>query len=369
MIDVPFVAAVRVAAVRVAAVRVAAVRVAAVRLAAVRLVAARWLCSLLFVTGAMVACHEPYSNEDLRFLYDGVPRDIEIAVPLEDGRSTGVGEPGGPPPAGTAQFYGDARQAADELNRDILGLIAWVDMIVAEPPSTRTEDQRVWGPFPGGEGVQLGLIAERVQTSTVFRGTSTSTAVEVDSIFSYSLILSLQNAAEPAVLMAGQQIADPGDTGAQGRALIDLDVARLLDPAQSGGGQVLVGYDDRFDQLTLELALGALYLGQAPTASWRHTQDAAGAGSFLFFLLENVDPVTENLELWAVAARWLDDGRGRADVWIAGGDLALPLVASECWAADFTRTYLLSNIPDPAYLPSGSLADCAPQLRVSQFPE
>ena len=146
-----------------------------------------------------------------------------------------------------------------------------------------------------------------------------------------------------------------------------LSVAEALDPTSNARGQVAVGYDNRFGQRTIELILGELYAG-ATTAAWRHTDLAEGAGTFQFYLQENVDPRTPQLETWIVAARWRADGQGRADVLVTEGDLNLPLFASECWDADFSRTYLLSNIPDPSYLPQGDLEGCAADLRTADFP-
>ncbi len=322
---------------------------------------------LLLVAGALSACHEPYSNEDLRFLAEGVPPDIAIEVPVEDG-VTGVDDPVPPPANATAQFYLDTVAAAEAINRDILSLVAWVDAIVATPPSARDEDRRTWGPLVGANGVSYTLVTDRVQTSTVVQATSTSTPTESSEIFEFTMLATSPAQPEPRLLFFGQQVADREALGHQGRMFIDLDGARAVDPNQTGQGQVVVLYDDRFQALTLELLLGPLYTAE-PSAAWRHTQSSSGDGAFLFFLRENVDPTSAAQELWVVAARWLADGRGRADVLISEGDLALPLFASECWDAGFDRTYLLSNIPDSQYLPEGSLVDCAPDLRAADLPE
>ena len=311
----------------------------------------------------LVGCHEPFSNEDLLFLYESVPPDIAIAVPTEDG-STGIHSPGRPPPPGTAVFYGDARRSADAVNKDVLALVAWVDAIVMQPPSQRLEDQRVWGPIPGNNGVAYTLVTSRVRTSTVFRATSTSTAVVTDALFDFAMFATSSRAPAGRTIFQGRQVSD-SNGGTQGIMLVDLDGNRAVDPTETGQGQVLVSYDTRFDQLTVELGLGALYFGEPLTAAWRHTQESSGAGTFLFFLRQDVDLSTSELELWFVVARWRSDGQGRADVSITGGDLRLPLFAQECWDTDFRRTYILSNIPDEAYLPQGSLQDCAADLRDS----
>ena len=315
----------------------------------------------------VAACHDPYSNDDLLFLYESVPRDIEIIVPTEEG-TTGVANPGGPPATETAVFYTEARRSADAVNRDILSLLTWIDAIVAQPPSQRLDDQRVWGPFPGERNIRYTFVADRVRTSTVFRATSTSTPAVTNEFFQYSMWGSSPSQLQPIVLFSGRQVADANSGGALGVMVIDLDAGRAVDPNSTGEGGVLVGYDNRFQQSTVELALGD-FDGEGAVAAWRNTQDASGAGTFIFFIRENFDEASPDLELWIIAARWLADGRGRADVLVSEGDVVLPLFASECWNTDFARTYLLSNIPDPAYFSEGQLEDCAPSLRTAQFPE
>ena len=326
----------------------------------------RLVTPVVLTIGALVACHEPYSNEDLQFLYESVPRDIEIVVPTENG-STGVGEPGGPPPEGTAQFYGDARRTADTINGEVLALLTWVDDVVAEPPSRRVNDQRVWGPLPTETGILLTVVADRVETSTVFRATSTSTPAATDVFFDFALLAQQPGENEGQLVFSGRQATD--SNGTQGLLFLDLQAFQAVDPTSDGEGEVVVAFDARFGQQTVELLLGAFSQGTDPAAAWRHTQDDDGSGSFVFYLREDVDPTSPALELWVVAARWLPDGQGRADALITAGDLTLPLFASECWNAGFRRTYLLSNIPDPAYFPEGGLDACAVGLRTAQFPE
>ena len=242
----------------------------------------------------------------------------------------------------------------------MLSVLTWIDDIVASPPSERMEDRRVWGPL-GFDGGSVSLVTDRVRTSTVFRSTSTSTPTAANEIFEFAM----QLATSGPVLIFGQQVAET--TGVQGRMFLDLSASAALDPSSTVRGQVAVAYDLRFGQRTIDLILGDLYLG-APSAAWRHTEQSDGAGTLLFYLQQNIDPRTAQPELWVVAARWRADGQGRADVLITEGDLAQPLFASECWDAAFNRTYLVSNIPDPRYVPQGDLEGCAPDMRTADFP-
>ncbi len=321
---------------------------------------------ILALLCAATACHDPYSNEDLVFLYNSVPDEIEVAVPTDDG-VTGVNAPGASPSAETALFYRETYRAANDINQDVLSLVALIDDIVAQPPTERRDDTRVWGPIPDRDGVQLTLIADRIRTSTVLQATSTSTPAAAPEAFTYVMLAIGPQQSEPVAIVSGQQVPEP--SGVQGTLVVDVTASRSVYPSQVGQGQVVVGYDTRFGQLTLELALGELFEGFPPTASWRHTRTGGNAGTFLYFMWQNFDPTTPHPELWSVAARWRDDGQGRADVAITNGDLALPLFVAECWDSAFRRTYLLSNIPDPAYFPVGTVQGCAPDLRDGQFPE
>ncbi|MEO1337701.1 MAG: hypothetical protein AAFV29_18805 [Myxococcota bacterium] len=313
----------------------------------------------------VVGCHDQFSNEDLQFRYDGVPPQIEIVIPTENG-PTGVGQPGGPPPPGTAQFYGDARRIADTVNQQIFSVLTWINVIAALPPTIRMENQRVWGPLPGDDGVEYTLFTDRVDTSTVFRATATSTPTFTETAFDFALIGRSAAAFDGRIVLSGRQVTE--SAGAQGVLVLNFDAAREVNPNDTQQGTALLGYDTRHDQTTIELLLSAPALGPAADAAWRHSQKSDGGGDFLFFKRENVDPTTSALEQMIIAARWRADGQGRADVWVINGDLVVPLFASECWDAAFNPTYLLSNIPDPAYFPRGALTDCAPDLRVPQFP-
>lgn len=327
----------------------------------------RWLLVLSAVVGT-ASCHDPYSNDDLQFMYDSVPRDVEIVVPTEDG-TTGVGVAAPPADAETARFYADTRLAADQINRDVLTLLGWIDEITALPPSQRMEDGRVWGPFPGEDGQRLTLIANRVRTSTVFQPTSTSTRAAVHTVFEYAMLGATTTQPEPRMLFSGRQATPDENSGLVGWLFIDLDAWASIDHRVSDDGQVIVGYDTRFAQVTLELALGELATGMAPNSLWRHTSRPSGEGTFSFVVVDDVEPTTAAFETWLVSARWRADGVGRADAVLTGGDVRLTLFASECWGPDFRRTYLLSNIPDPEFFPVGTLAGCAPELREPDFPE
>ena len=322
---------------------------------------------LLGLVGAFSACYEPYSNDDLLFLYDGFPRSLEIAVPTEDG-TTGVQQPGGPPPPETALFYGQARTTADAINRDVLSLLTVVDEIVMQPPSQRNNDQRVWGPIPGDRGVLLTLVSDRVRTSTVVRATSTSTPAAANEFFDYVMLGSSPLQTTPQPLFSGRQVVDSIGSGVQGLLFLDLNTWQTVDPAQQNSGEIFVAYDDRYAQLTMELYFGNLSAGETPVAASRHTNAADGSGSLFFITAENVIQTTDAKETWVTATRWRGDGSGRADVLLTDGDVAAPLFAIECWDANFYRTYMLSNIQDPQLQPFGRLEACGPDLQTSHLP-
>jgi len=114
----------------------------------------RLACSALLLAAA---CGN-LSNEDVAFLVAIPQRDqLHVAVPANDGTVQ---------PAclyGAADVWTNAKTSGDGLNAAVDGLIAFVDAIRAQPPTSRDQDSRTWGPFPDQQhpGIEFRATLDR----------------------------------------------------------------------------------------------------------------------------------------------------------------------------------------------------------------
>jgi hypothetical protein len=281
------------------------------------------------------ACNEPFSNEDLLFL-KAIPRaeDVTIAVPQNSGSGLHVAQNEPQTPAG---FYVEALKVATALNGAVDFVLKILDFVTSIPPTVREPNKRVWGPFAetkDGLTIERMLTIERVITSTIVKTTETSTPTAVEEIFTYKLEERLAGDPEYIPLIAGAFAPSEDIEKGMGWIFLNFEAHHAkIDPRSNERGLLLIGYDNRFGQQTIQVAIN----------------------------IPEVQPDTQP-EFLFIRARWLADNRGRADVAAGGGDLgAAVYFISECWSADFSRVFLFSNLPE--IMPFGRLDNCAEELR------
>lgn len=326
-----------------------------------------WCLTLL---GApLTACNEPFSNDDLLFL-KAPPRGLRLEVPEQELKQQAlrIAAPGDETPA---EFYLSSRAAAESVNDGILGLLDLVDTVVEYPPTIREPDKRIWGPFPIDDVNQLALVITRIHTATTVAFTSDSTPEFVDEIYEYAMLGQKIGGPEEdfIVLFSGRSIPDADSPHGTGVMIVNFDGFRLLDPAEDGRGQVVLSYDSREGHTWVDV-LADTTIGGAfePDFAWRYRLNADRLGSFVFYQRGNLIETSPALEILGIAARWLPDNRGRADVVVTEGDVGSNFFfVSECWDPRFTRVYLASNIPEPKYSAFGDLENCGPELQISEF--
>lgn len=327
------------------------------------------LTSTALTALALAGCYEPYSNEDLLFL-KAAPRGLRLEVPEQEGAGQALraAQSDDTP----ARFYQDTRRGAEEINEGVLSLLDIVDAVVAYEPTVREDDLRIWGPFPNDEGTEATLVVNRIPTSTVITFTSTSPPARADELYEYSLLARPIGGTDEdyVLLFGGRSLPQTSNRQGTGVLWVSLDGIRQLDPSADGTGALLVSYDTRGDATIVEVAADTMVVGDfEPDAAWFYRLEGSGAGRFVYFLRENIVDTTPARELLGIAARWMPDNRGRADVLVTEGDVPGFYFASECWDIRFTRVYLASNVPSPDFSPEGRLEMCGPGLLDSQFPE
>jgi hypothetical protein len=310
---------------------------------------------------AVSACNDPFSNDDILFL-KSLPsrRQLEVDVPsggAPDGGTSRSGlrvEDDAPPTP--SKYYHDAVDAAAKLNEGIDKVLSIVEAAEKVPPTQRDleGDQRIWGPFLGDHEAYYTIAIHRVRTSTTIKWTSTSTHAEVSVYFEFTVTAFPK--AEPKnviTLIAGRYAPEGANISqGQGQLFLNFEGGRVINSSSSDRGLLLVTYDNRFGQKTVEAALDTSGDYSHPfkmISTGTHFElQTSGLTKFEFIAVGDVimSPAMQN-ETVVVITQFAPDRHGRADAVITGGDVGVGVYIYdvECWDTSFNRTYETTNIP------------------------
>lgn len=323
------------------------------------------------VLAAATACNEPFSNEDIRFL-KALPSADQVELDVPGARTSTAGLSPAQADAETpADYYLSARQTSNELDGITGFVLRLVEAVQSYPPTARDDVamERVWGPFPGDQGVEHLMTIRRVETATIVRSTSTSTAAEVDAYFTYALVARRAGTDDDWIpYFAGISAQTEDLETGMGAIYLAFESVHALTGKPEPRGLAFVGYDNRFGQRTVELGydrdVDPAHPFARPEAAYRYEEATSGLKTFIFAFRQNIPELVPDTgdETFIIAARWLPDRRGRADAFATEGDLAgRELFATECWDGNFVRTFLFGNVPGLQLF--GRLEACAPPLQ------
>jgi len=242
-----------------------------------------------------------------------------------------------------AKWYGFTREMRAGVNQVTAGVLGGVWTILHLPPSTLGKDRAIWGPYTD----------ELEPASYRFR----ITRVAADE-YDYALDgrpKASTNDADFRSLLTGHGYGKPHASHGKGGFLIDLDVAKSLDPLahQNESGTVRVDYD-----LPRDFLEKPDFLPRSITAKVDPEGDAVYTVESLAQVdhtgsihvdahVDVADSKDTKLEDVVIDSRWNATGAGRADIDLAGGDLpaGTPMVdAVECWGSDFTQSYYNDSV-------------------------
>jgi hypothetical protein len=246
-----------------------------------------------------------------------------------------------------AKFYEFTRALSDGVDgvtRSILGSI-WI--VVHTPPTTVSAHEATWGP---GADNALAPVVWRLKVTEVS-----------DGVFDYQLDGRPKGSTAEADYLAVLRGRGYGRSHAEhrnGHFLVDNDAAKKLDPARERDqGTTKITHQLRSWPATL-----AVEIRPAPAAHWTDvtvTHQKDGSGAVDVSALTDIEETNKDgkLENVIMRNRWAKDGAGRADVQISGGSVPALVKATECWSAQFDRSYYT----DSAKLAptEGDLASCA----------
>lgn len=304
------------------------------------------------------ACLEPFSNDDVLFL-KSVPTRKQVALAVPQGLSSC--------PMSTSIYYTAADDLSTDVNGAVYSVIDLITQVVQYPPTVRTENARIWGPFDGERGTQIKFTIERVRTATTVQTTRTSTPTFVTELYHYTFEARSTGAFVKVIDGAFAPSADL-DSG-MGVFLLNFEQNRLeVDPTSNDRGLIYIGYDNRFGQQTTQTAIDAeVNLErpfEQPEGYYYYHEEQNGDRRFDFLYLDTIhDLLPDNAkETFFIRQRYLSDGTGRAEIAATGGDLGdYTVYLTECWDSCFQQTFLASNLPEIP--PVGTINACAEPFR------
>ncbi len=345
---------------------------------------------LLASFGLLAGCGD-YSNpqlkEDLEFLA-AIPAketlDLRVANPVPRSDSNWVEGEGALTSrqdavlGQLAEFYASTLVTTRGINGGVLGFLELVDWITHRiPPTKRELNRRIWGPWPSDDdpGVDVRFEMRRYPLY--------QTDPKQDHPFSFHFQMRPEEAADSMGYDEGWEDCVSGSVDpkglfrrGEGTMLIDLTTCSSV-TGKSESGEARVTFDTAPDgdnplgktQLGIEFIAfytqDAIDKGEGPlTADYSFFEASDTSGLFDFTTWADIhaesDPQLDAEEIFEWRIRWADDGCGRADARIYGGDLgAFEIEAIECWDTDHRRVYYSFPFAEPPDQPiEGDPADC-----------
>jgi hypothetical protein len=248
--------------------------------------------SLLLLAAALCACGN-YSNDDLVFI-NAIPTSdqLKVSVPQAQGQPLCA--------LGSDDFATNARTNGTNLNQAIEKVLGLVDTIRSVPATTRSGDQRTWGPWKDDKHAGVDYVVNIVRT----RG-----ATPAQDQFDYAFAGRLDGG--PWLTVISGTFHGTKARQGTGTLMLDFRNSYALGTNNPGDpdGQLQVSYTLSGDPDTIELQLiGAAGFGlQTYHYVWAGYADGRALFDFRF-----TDPASGNT--YTVDARFTAQGDGTASI-------------------------------------------------------
>jgi hypothetical protein len=302
----------------------------------------RSLVSLTIVAGLIAGCGN-YSNEDVDFQL-ALPEQSDIQANLP-GRALSL--------ESAPEYYKATRGAIAIFNGLIDGVAKIVDYVRAQPPTARTENRRVWGPYPNGDNPVW-------QNRMVMFMESAAADPKGFHIF-YSLEFRRAGAADDAwvPLLTGTFYPTGGVRRGRGNIRLDFATARQVGYPVDPTSELLhleINYQRVDYPITVDLRVENIPGAKSPGGVIQYVEEADGAGSLVFGWQVADSVLVQALE---IRSRWLSTGAGRSDARVTEGFAAAVngVVGIDCWNTGAEPVYTLRNIAPR--IDTGDVSACA----------
>ena len=306
----------------------------------------------------LVGCLDPISNrlffEDAEFL-DALPSAEDDRVRYEatsspddgDGDTTTT-EPGDvlEAPPGASGLLVLTVNSVNDVNAMVDSLLGMVDLVRSQPPTSREENSRTWGPFPNDDAPNFD-----VQMVSTRQGVGE---------FTWAFQVAPKGTDTWQDVFAGEHLA--GVTVREGVGSFAFD--GLAIDAINGSDETPFYLDVRYDHRDGDAVWFSVWNEDALNAgsvfaTYEYAIDADGAGTLVFDApAVEIGQEGTKPEHWSVTSHWVPDLGGRGDAAVTGGDLGGIIVEwTECWLPDGTLLYQADNwgfVPKPI----GTVEDC-----------
>lgn len=257
----------------------------------------------------------------------------------------------------TAELYRLTRAVTWSIDHQIFGTLRAVEDLVSRPPTTRTAETRIWGPYREAlSPFEVRFVMARDADARVTYAFEQRTPggefrIAVGGSFrpddADGQDADGQDTAGRDTAgkdTAGEDTAEQAVESRTGQGEIHFDLS-----AFGGQGQVDVQFERHLGGVDFTLDLSAVTEGATATdpgdARYAAHRGEDGSGALTFVALR------EDGQRWDLKSRWRADGAGRADARITTAGAAG--LVTECWDTDFARTYASGD------LETGEVADCA----------
>jgi hypothetical protein len=282
-----------------------------------------------------------YSNEDVDYQL-ALPEKQALAAKLPTQAALVVD---------SAEYYLFTREVAGRFNAILDALTGIIDLVRVHPPSQRTEDGRIWGPFRHQKhpswALRLEIVRQADETATPFG-------------YRFQYRLEFRRAAEPAApwqaLISGRFLPAGGVRKGRGEITLDLTHARRAGyPVAEFGelARLTIDYQTAAPPIRVDMTFENVPESANPSATYQYAETGEGSGS-LFFVWR------DRTNIWVQAAeirsRWIGSGAGRADARIVEG-VAASLRGVDCWGPDTRAVYAHRDWGDEQKN-AGNEADC-----------
>jgi hypothetical protein len=284
---------------------------------------------------SLVACIPQEEAPDA--LKKAIPQAEQVQIKLPGGAERTVGQ--------LAEWYVATRNVTRTFNTGAGWVLVLIHTIVQYPVTSTNGDTYTWGPWSDAlDPAEYKLDVTAMADGTYEYQLSGRSKTQLGSAFE--------------VVIDGK--ADPrmGDLKGNGEFLLDFDAGKRVNPIDAdpeSRGSINVNYDLAARHLDLQI-MTTNDGGEPVMADYAYNQTLDGGGDMVFNVDGNAGGTTAQEQI-TLRSRWQSNGLGRADARLTGGDLATTAIASECWNAQFKRTYYTDNVN---FAPTeGAVADCA----------
>ncbi len=241
----------------------------------------------------------------------------------------------------TSDLYKLSRGATVVVNGGTLAVLGLVDKVTQHRPTTLLEDTAVWGPHTDALSPNTWKLTVKKTGEHTYSYVIEAKAKEAQDTEFISILTGTHTAAE-------DETGLPRKGFGSGDFTIDWDAAQTLPEHDDNVGQMMVRYsrEDEASQVTVTAEFRQVRDGdKLVDADYLYAATPDQGGELDFKVLTDMyQPAgTAEPETLSIKSRWQENGAGRSDVKLSGGNLVGEASLNECWDNSFASRYLRAS--------------------------